>query len=272
MLTKKNLPIRSLFYLVMSGATMFFILVATPVMAQTPDEIDALQQEVQDLRKAQAAMAQDIQSIRTILNGLMRSAPRSSGAVSSGGAIMDLDDRPVRGEISAPVTIVEFSDYQNTNSTIFSQNTFPAIDREFIQTGKTNYLFKHLPDQSIHPQAFEAHQAAACAGDQDKYWEMNDLLFKNSTAQELQDLRSYATDLDLDMQLFNSCLASGKHAALIESDMAEAERSGVKTSPVFAIGITTPDRSSFRVMRVVVGAQPYNQFKEAIQDVLAAAR
>jgi protein-disulfide isomerase len=272
MLTKKVLQIRNIFYLLIFWATIFFILVATPVIAQTPEEIKTLQLEVQALRKAQAAMTQDIQSIRTILNGLMRSTPRVSGAVSSGGAIMDLDDRPVRGEVSAPVTIVEFSDYQSTNSTIFSQNTFPEIDREFIKTGQANYLFKHLPDQSIHPQAFEAHQAAACAGDQDKYWEMNDLLFKNSTAQELQNLRSYASDLDLDLQLFNSCLASGKHAALIESDMVEAERSGVKVSPVFAIGITTPDRSSFKVMRVVVGAQPYNQFKEAIQNVLAAAR
>ena len=130
-----------------------------------------------------------------------------------------------------------------------------------------------LPLESIHKQAFKAAEAAACAGDQGKYWEMHDQLFGNQKALAPEQLRTYAAELGLDLTDFDSCLESSKHAAAIRKDMAAARTAGLTSTPSFGIGFTDPkDPNKVKVVRTLRGAQPYTAFKTALDSLLSQVK
>ncbi len=126
-----------------------------------------------------------------------------------------------------------------------------------------------LPLESIHKQAFKAAEAAACAGDQGRYWEMHDQLFGNQKALAPEQLRAYAQALPLDLAEFDSCLQSGKHVQAIRRDMAAARAAGLTSTPSFGIGFTDANNpNKVRVVRTLRGAQPYTAFKTALDGLL----
>jgi protein-disulfide isomerase len=127
-----------------------------------------------------------------------------------------------------------------------------------------------LPLESIHKQAFKAAEAAACAGEQGQFWEMHDQLFANQKALAPEQLRTYAEALQLDLDKFDACLQSSRHAGGIRRDMAAARAAGLTSTPSFGIGFTDPkDPNKVKVVRTIRGAQPYNTFKTTIDALLA---
>lgn len=145
----------------------------------------------------------------------------------------------------------------------------PQIERDYIATGKVRYIFKDFPLEAIHREAFKAHEVANCAGEQGKYWEMHDMLFSNTTVLGLNDLKKYAQTLGLKSSKFSECLESGKYTSEIREDLAEGQNAGVGGTPTFFLGLTGPDSSSVRVTIRITGAQPYPNFKEAIESLLS---
>ena len=122
-----------------------------------------------------------------------------------------------------------------------------------------------LPLESIHPHALKAAEAAACAGEQGKYWEMHDYLFANQKKLAPEQLRSQGPALGLDPGAFDECLESGKHVPGIRKDMATARRAGLTSIPSFGMGFTDPkDPNKVRVVRNLKGAQPFSSFKAVL--------
>ncbi len=150
--------------------------------------------------------------------------------------------------------------------------TLPQIEKDYIKTGKVKYVFRDFPIESIHPQAFKAHEAANCAGEQGKYWEMHNRLFSNQKALGEKDLQGYAGALDLDLQKFDQCLNSGKNAAEIREDTAEGVKAGVRGTPTFLLGLTEQDSSKVKATKMIRGAQPYSRFKQIIDRLLASQK
>ena len=148
----------------------------------------------------------------------------------------------------------------------------PQIEKEYIQTGKVKYVVRDLPLESIHKNAFKAAEAAHCAGDQGKFWEMHVGLFANQRALGLSDLANHAQALGLDMPKFQQCLESGKYAAKIRQDVADGQKAGVTGTPGFFLGVTDPNDQKVKVSRVLKGAQPYTSFKAAIDDLLSSQK
>ena len=140
----------------------------------------------------------------------------------------------------------------------------PKLDDEYIKTGKLRYVIREFPLESIHPQAFKASEAALCAGDQGKYWEMHDRLFADQKAIASKDLPEHAQALGLDSGKFEECLASGKHAAKIRAALVEGQKAGVRGTPAFFLGLTAPDNSKVKIVRMISGAQGYSVFQAAI--------
>lgn len=140
-----------------------------------------------------------------------------------------------------------------------------------MKTGKLRYIVRDFPVESIHPHAFKAAEATHCARDQGKYWEMHDLLFSNQRALGASDLANHARALGLDAGVFQTCLASGKHATRIRRDLAEGEKGGVRGTPTFMLG-ATDSGATVRVLRLIRGAQPASAFKAAIDGVLATSK
>jgi protein-disulfide isomerase len=141
-------------------------------------------------------------------------------------------DGPSLGPADAPVTIVEFSDFQCP----FCKRAVPLIYQIAEKyPSEVRIVFRHLPLDSIHPRARAAAEAAACADDQDLFWEYHDRVFESQQALSDDDLRGYAQEIGADLASFDACVASGKHAATVDADVAAASEIGVTGTPAFAV-------------------------------------
>lgn len=168
----------------------------------------------------------------------------------------------VRGEEGARVTIVEFTDYQCPYCARHFSETQPQLEEQYIKTGKARYLVRDFP-LPFHPNALPAAEAARCAGDQGKYWEMHDLLFKNqvewsSSTDAKGQFVSYAgTVSGLEKGVFSSCLQSGKYTETVKADVAMAQRLGATGTPSFFVN-----------RQLVVGAVPFTNFQQILEAAL----
>ena len=121
----------------------------------------------------------------------------------------------------------------------------------------------------MHKDAFKAAEAAHCAGDQGKYWEMHGRLFTNQQALGSENLTAYAEAIGLDRDTFQQCLDGGKHAAQVRDGLAAGEQLGVQGTPSFFLGTATAD-GKIKAVRMMRGALPYPVFKETIDSLLAS--
>jgi protein-disulfide isomerase len=218
-------------------------------------------------REQADAMLIELREIRKLLEnidkkGLAQAAPQRREPRT---ATVTIDpDRPAMGSADAPVTVVEFTDYQCPFCRRFTQSTFPLLKSEYIDTGKLRWVVRDMP-LAFHANARKAGQSVHCANEQGKFWEMRDTLFKNSAKLGEEDLRKYAGDVGLDVSAFDTCLASDRYLSEIDTDSAEAKRVGITGTPTFVVGKSGGDKLSGTV---VVGAQPLNVFKSAIDKLL----
>lgn len=162
-----------------------------------------------------------------------------------------------QGPMDAPVTIVEFSDYQCP----FCVRAEPTIKQVLQQyEGRIRFVYKHFPLESIHPAARGASEAAGCAEDQGKFWEYHDLVFEAPAGLEPPALQGYAQQLGLDVEEFNACMSEGRHANRVTQDLADGQAAGVNSTPTFFVnGIK------------VKGAQPFSEFQRLIDAELGGA-
>lgn len=256
------------FYAVLAGAC----LVVAPLAAQ---DAPALQQELQKLtagqealRKEVLALQKQLQEIRALLQARPAQPQQAAQAEPPLPAELSVAGAAVKGAANAPLTIVEFSDFQCPFCGRHVQQTYGQIDKEYIATGKARYVFRHFPIEQIHPQAFKAGEVAACAGAQSKFWEMHDVLFANQKTLQPPDLVKHAQLLGLNSTTFDTCLA-GQMAPRIRQDMALAAEVGVRATPTFLIGATLPN-GNIKVLRRFNGAVAFTAFKTAL-DALAAS-
>jgi protein-disulfide isomerase len=164
---------------------------------------------------------------------------------------------PSKGDPKAPVTLVEFSDYECP----YCATAQPTIKRVLEQyPGKVRLVFQNFP-LSIHPSAPKAAEAALCAGEQGRYWEMHDRLFANQKALGTDSLKAHARALALDPLAFDKCLDSGRMAPVVEANRKLAESAGVNSTPFFLVN-----------GRPLSGAQSFERFRELVDWELAAAK
>ncbi|ABU57753.1 DSBA oxidoreductase [Roseiflexus castenholzii DSM 13941] len=161
------------------------------------------------------------------------------------------------GNADAPVTILEFSDFLCTACAFHVEETEPAIIDAYVATGKARIVYRHL--LQLGEESLRAAEAAECAGDQGKFWEMRDAIYRNQAALYTTGdvgaaLTYLAQTIDLDMNEYNVCVQSRKHRARIEADFRAAQDAGIRSRPVFDIGGTR-----------LVGARPFEDF-QAILD------
>ncbi len=184
---------------------------------------------------------------------------------------VSLDDDPVKGNPDAPVTLVEFSDFQCPFCKRFHQNTLPLILENYVDTGKVKFVYRDFPIVSIHPNgAVVTALAAECADEQGIFWQYHDKIFQNqknwerlATEDVVNVLKSYAVDLALDTKQFNECLDSGKYLNEVNNDLKEGNSYGITGTPSFFIG---NEKSGYIKL---TGAQPYSVFQNIFDQLLA---
>jgi protein-disulfide isomerase len=166
-------------------------------------------------------------------------------------------DGPSRGDASAPVTIVEFSDYECEYCSV-AETTVRKIMVDY--KGRVRLIHQSFP-LAIHSHARKAAEAALCAGEQGRYWEMHDSLFAGQGALGVADLKGRALALGLDPGKFDACVDSGRMAATVDASKKLGEGIGVSATPAFFVN-----------GRPLSGSQPYERFKEVVDHELAGAK
>lgn len=257
----------------LTAVTVVALLSLSPPQSQS-DEIAALKREVQVLKAQQAAMERDLQTIKSLLQSMAQRPDQPSGpaADSFANKTIAIDNEPSRGNAGAKVTVVEVSDYHCPFCRRQTLQTVPQLMTEYVNPGKVRYVFVDYPIAQLHPDAFKSHEAANCAGDQGKYWQMHDSLFTSAPARDAAQLTAQAKALGLDMTRFDACLSGGRHATPIRDSIMRMEQLGVGGTPLTLIGITPAPGTPMKIVSSVYGARPYADFKTAIDAALAQAR
>jgi protein-disulfide isomerase len=198
-------------------------------------------------RRLEKAKTAYLQSLREQAKVLVSLAPPK--------AEVTLQDTPIRGAAQAPVTVVEFADYECP----YCQQVNPDLQKlEQEYQGKLAFAYKDTP-LPMHVHAQKAAEAAHCAGVQGKYWEYHDLLFASKQYQ-LADLKQHARQLRLDGAAFDQCLDSGAQAGAVKAQLAEFEKFGLSGTPSFFIN-----------GRFLSGAADYATLRSMVEQELAAA-
>jgi len=173
-------------------------------------------------------------------------------------------DDVVRGDPKAPITLVEYSDFTCHFCKKFFHETFPKLLSEYIETKKVRFVYRDFPRGLGSP--LRAADAARCAGEQDAYWPMHDRLFNSNGQFSPENLKQFATELQLNQGQFAQCLDAHKYFPDIEKDLQDAGSLGIRGTPAFVLFPTkVPDEHN---LILIPGAFPYETFKEEIEKLL----
>ena len=182
-------------------------------------------------------------------------------------AKLNLEGFPMLGSKDAPITLVEFTDYQCPFCQRFHTTVYGELKTNFIDTGKVRFYSRDLPLDAIHPDAFRAAQAARCAADQGQYWKLRDTMGANPNKLDMESLLADAAELKMNVDAFRTCVQSQKYKEAVQTDVLEAMKIGAEATPTFVVGRSTPQGVEGELL---VGAQPYTEFLKAFGKLDAA--
>lgn len=234
--------------------------------AQSGGEIENLKKEIETLKKNQREILKELEALKRTIP---RIPPLRSGRRPPSNVVLRVKGNPFKGSGNARVTLIEFSDYQCPFCARHARETLPKLEKEYIHTGKLKYVFRDYPIPQLHPEAPKAHEAANCSGRQNQYWKFHDLLFQDQRSLAVSRLKKFARDLGLDMAKFNRCLDGGEETAEIAADRREGGMAGIRGTPTFFLAYTVPNEDDVKTVGRIMGAQPYDVFKSAIDSLLA---
>lgn len=212
------------------------------------------------------AIVQELREIRRLLEnmektGLAQAAPKPKTPTT---ARVSIQDGATLGRTDAPVTVVEFTDYQCPYCLRFVEQAFPKLKQDFIDTGKVRWVVRDMP-LGFHQNARKAAQAARCAGEQNKFWEMREVLFANAKQLDADKLPSYGELIGLDTVAFDACLESERHLQGIDRSADTAGDAQITGTPTFVIGKADADWVEGNRL---IGARDYRVFEEQIRKLL----
>jgi protein-disulfide isomerase len=213
------------------------------------------------------AILKELKAIRQELNQIKRKGLAQRGRAKSpppNRASVSTLNNPALGDLKAPVTLVEFTDYQCPFCRQFYSKAYKKLKKEYVDTGKLRFVLRDLPlpnHQYAKPAAISTH----CAGEQGKFWEMHDALFDGGGELSEPDILLHAIVVGLEDTSFKSCLTSGRYNGAIAQDVRDSKKAGIRGTPAFVLG-----RSTDNVVEgmLISGTRPFVTFKKEIDRLL----
>ncbi len=221
----------------------------------TREQGNAILQELKQIKQL-------LQYQQKLLQRKVTQAPTATQRVK-----LPMVDTYALGRKDAPVTLMEFTDYQCPYCSKFHKTIFPQLKKNYINTGKVRFITRDLP-LDFHKNAFQAARSARCAGEQNKYWELRHVLSSNPKNLSQEGVLEYVQELRMDVKQFQSCLESDKYEKEIKQDITDAHSVGITGTPGFVLGRTS--KNGFEGFKIK-GAQPYSAFAARINKLLADA-
>jgi protein-disulfide isomerase len=210
-------------------------------------------------------LRQEVQSLRTQMDELRNTVKELSARFDP---VLDISAAPSKGDPAAKIVMIEFSDFQCPYCLEYYKSVYRPLIDEYVKTGKIRYVVRDFPGESIHPNAMKAAEAARCAAEQGKFWEMHDALFDHQRDLATTGVRASAEAAKLNLTTFQTCVDSGRFPALIRQDVNDASRLGAKGTPAFFFG-AAEGSGKVRLITGMVGAQQIDAFRKVIDGLLA---
>jgi protein-disulfide isomerase len=237
-------------------ATMMFV-AALPAAAQVGgDQSGITRQQADEILK-------ELRNIRQLLEKQQARPAQPQEEQPTRAKITDLSGAAMLGSKVAPLTIVEYTDYQCPFCQRFHVVAYPELKKNYIDTGKVRFYSKDMP-LDFHPNAMRAAQAARCAGEQGKFWELRDVMGANPDKLDMEHIVGFAADLKMDSSALRSCVDSGKYKESVQRDVLEGMRVGANGTPTFLVGKSVGDGVDGELM---VGAMPFQEFDKRLKEI-----
>jgi protein-disulfide isomerase len=248
------------------------LLIAGPALAKKGDDMKALQTEVEAIKQGQVQIQKDLAEIKKLLQDGARAAPKTPARTAFAPTDTQLGNVPSKGENDAPVTLIEFSDYQCPYCKRHATQVMPTLVSKYVDSGQLRIVMLEYPIENLHRRAVPTSEAALCAGDQGKYWEMHDSLFNDQKANTDEAFQQMAASIGLDVAAFTECMSSDQFMNQIKADMVEGQRLGISGTPSFVVGLTDPeDSNNVHLTKFIRGAQSEQAFSAAIDELIKTA-
>jgi protein-disulfide isomerase len=233
------------------------VLLALPLAAQSADDKKPM------TRQQGEQILQELRQIRQLLEKQAKPAgPQEE--VPTKAKIADLSGVAMLGSAAAPITIVEFTDYQCPYCQRFHVTTFAELKKAYIDTGKVRFFSKDMP-LDFHPNAMRAAMAARCAGDQGKFWELRDTMAANPNSLDMEHIVGFATGLKMDAAALRLCIDSDKYKERVQTDVLDAMKLGANGTPTFIVGKSVGNGVDGEL---VVGAMPFQMFDLKLKELV----
>ena len=208
----------------------------------------------------------ELRLIRQLLEKQDRgAAPQAQQPPKVTRATLNMEGVAMLGSKDAPLTIVEYTDYQCPFCQRFHVTAFTDLKKNYIDTGKVRFYSRDLP-LDFHPNAMRAAMAAHCAADQGQFWKLRDVMGANPDKLDMDHIAGFATDLKMDTKTLRACVESEKYKNAIQTDVLEAMKVGANGTPTFVIGKSTAEGVEGEVLE---GALPFPMFEQKLKDVQA---
>jgi protein-disulfide isomerase len=241
-------------------ATLALMAASPPTGADEPMTRAQADQIISELRQIRGLLE------RSAVGSPAGQPPMSATPAPAERVTVGMGSAPVLGRDDAPVTIVEFTDYQCPFCQQFHLTAFQDMKRDYVDAGKVRYASRDLP-LAMHPNAMSAAHAARCAGEQHKFWQMRNALIANANQLGPDRYSALADEVQLDRPSFQQCLAEERFKAQIAQDTSEAEAVGITGTPSFVVGRSAGDSVEGVLL---VGALPYATFDTTLKGLLGA--
>jgi protein-disulfide isomerase len=193
----------------------------------------------------------------------VQAAPQPADQITR--AKLNLEGVAMIGNKDAPITIVEFTDYQCPFCQRFHVTTYAELKKNYIDTGKVRFYSRDLP-LDFHANAMRAAQAARCAADQNQFWTLREVMSANPDKLSIDQIMGFATDLKMDVTKLRNCISDEKYKAAVQADVMEAVRIGANGTPAFVVGKSTQEGVDGELM---LGAMPTAMFEEKMKAIQA---
>ena len=227
----------------------------------------SLQAQINALRGGQEKLQRDLEEIKTLLKERSARVESPTAPKPQEMITVNVHGEPFKGSPFARVAILEYSDFDCSFCAKYATEIYPLLDQAYIKADKVKYFFRDLPGPE-HLNAMFKARIARCAGDQDKFWEAHDQLFKDQSPFDTPRMTRFTQELGLDRTQFNACIASDRYLDAIQRSAAGASRMGINGTPAFIIGILSEDGSVLKAAKVFLGAESFNAFRTTLDDLL----
>jgi protein-disulfide isomerase len=244
-------------------------LAAEQVTGQDAPDLQSVQRRVELLEATQLRVLRELESISTQLAdgrmaapaALRRGAPPVPAIPSSAQSIADA---ATKGSRDATVVLIEYADFQCPYCSQFARRTLPELERRYVSTGKLRVVFRHMPLHEIHPQAVMAAEAAECARQQGRFWQVHDALFADQRLDEASLVEKARTN-GVGLEQFSECVR-GNGGVRVKQDLAAARALGLSVTPTFLIGRAVG--GAVKVEQILTGVREADVFADAIESLL----